>query len=389
MMRLVAALVLALGASQAAAQAQGPAATPGTYTQDQLWRRSDQRVTFAPAGISFGLRAGPAAFESASEASRPGQGLDNAIQYRSADNEVFATVYVYLPPLAHAGLSAFATDQGLNQISPGTLRTTATRVVDAGGSAGAAIRIDYRGYRGNLASSAAFIKAGRWIVKVRVSGPDRRRAEVESAMAALLDEMRFEGAVRARPAAPLDMRDCPAPPPGQARALPDNEASFADALLASFDAGGEEPGPPRPGGPRLLARFGPSWCRSTLAMIGEARVPILRAVGAAPSGARGESVIEARSVAVAIISDSGTLLEVVQSAEDRFSLLYHRIGTTLVLGAYASTPSDEQIAAVLSGADREAGRARASIAFAAEGGSSITLHELPGLSDKPAPGPTT
>ncbi len=48
---------------------------------------------------------------------------------------------------------------------------------------------------------------GFWIIKLRVSGPEARRAEVEAVMSALLADLRFEG-VGPRAAEPLDVSDC-------------------------------------------------------------------------------------------------------------------------------------------------------------------------------------
>jgi hypothetical protein len=381
------ALVLALGAGPALAQPQArpqAEAPPRTYTQDQLWSRTDQRIIFTPARISFSQRAGALSLRSMSEISHQGEGLDNALQYKSADERVFATVYVYYPPLSHAGLSAFATEQGLRLISEGRLEPVADRLVSAGGTADAAVRIDYRGYRGNMASSAAFLKAERWIVKIRVSGPEDRRGEVEAAMTALLNDIRFEGDISARPAQLLAIEACAAPPSEQARTLADDENVFGDTLIATFDGGGERARPSEPGGApfRLPARFGSSWCLSTRARIGDQNVPILRATGPGPA-ASGGSGLTAQSVAVAVISDSGTLLEVVKTDEHRFTLLYHRIGETMVLAAFASPPTDEQIAAVLSGSDRDGGRIRGRVTFPAVGGANIILNSLPGLSARP------
>lgn len=377
------ALLLALGAGQAVAQAQNrpPAEAPPpprTYTQDQLWSRTDQRITFTPARISFARRAGGLSFESASEISHPGEGLDNGLQYKSADERVWATIYVYYPPLSDAGLSAFATERGLRLISEGRLEPIATRLVGAGGTANAAVRSDYRRYRGDNASSAAFIKVGRWIVKIRVSGPEERRGEVEAAMTALLADIRFEGEYGARPANIIDAAACAATPTAQARPLADDANVLMDALLAAMDAGGE-PQRARAGGAPTLApaRFGSSWCLSTQARIGQQNVAILRATGPAPAD-------HAQSVAVAVISDSGTLLEVVRGEENRFAMLYHRIGESLVLAAFDRPPTDEQIAAVLSGSDRDGGRVRARVTFPAAGGATVTLNGLPGVPGRPA-----
>jgi hypothetical protein len=380
----LAALALAAGASQAAAlappqqQPQRPA--PRSYTQDQLWSRSDGRIAFTPAGISLALRAGPVSFQETGEVGTPGRGLDNTVQYRSGDGEVFASLYFYLPPLAHAGLTAYTTEQGLEILSGGSLQRAAAGTVAIGGVADGAVRIDYRGYRQELASSAAFVKVGRWMVKLRVSGPENRRADVEAAMTALIASFRFEGRDRPRAAVLLDVAGCAAAPAAPARALPDNQDTFADSLLAVFDPAGEMAQPSGASNSPLPPRFGNAWCLSTRARAGSQTIPILRATGPAPSGS---GHVNARTVAVAIISDSGRLVEVVQSGENRFTLLHHQIGETIVLGAYAAPPTDEQIMALLTGADREAARIRARVGLGIDGNTALELRSIPGLTDRP------
>ena len=380
---LVAAVALVLATTQAGAQAQQQPPPPRTYTQEQLWNRVGDRIAFTPAGISLTQRARVVSYQETGEVSNPGRGLDNVIQFRSADGQVLATGYIYYVPLAHAGLSAFATEQGLELISENSLRRVRAGTVPAGAVADGAVRIDYRGFRGTMASSAAFIKAGRWMIKLRVSGPGERQSDVEAAMTALLASLRFDGEARPRTATLLDLDGCDSSPGSTARMLPDSQDTLADALFAAFDPTGETPVNSRPGtgeaGP-LLARFGSGWCISSRARIGNQTVPILRATAPAPT-ANGR--VNAQTVAVAIISDAGTLIEVVRADAGRFTILHHRIGQTIVLGAYGDDPTDEQIANILSGADRAGGQARARVGLRIDGGTEVELRSVPGLTNQP------
>ena len=159
-----------------------------------MWHRDGDRITFTTARFSFPAAAGVVALQGAYEFSRPGEGLDSGLQFESTDREIFASVYVYAPSLAHTGVTAFATDYVIRVQSGSDLRLLNMRVVAAGGRDGVAIRADYSGFRqGHGASSASFLKAGLWIIKVRVSGPEPRRSEVEATMAALLANLRFRG----------------------------------------------------------------------------------------------------------------------------------------------------------------------------------------------------
>ena len=364
MLRLLLAFALALAAP--AALAQAPEAAPG------LWTQSNGRITFAAARISLPLAAGPVQFRRTAEFSHQGEGLDNALQYWSPDQQVFATVYVYYPGLAHAGLSAFATDAAIRSQSGRDLRALGTRLVAAGGREGMAIRADYAGYRDGMASSAAFIKAGHWIVKLRVSGPEARRAEVETAMAALLDGMRFEGEVVPRPPAPLEVADCPAPSNVRAERRRGNDRdALPELLVGTLDGAGNEARHEPDGRIEVLPpRFGSHWCLSTRARIGDSVVPILRADPRRPAA----TAIDGRSVVAAILSDAGTMIEVVEALTPRrFVMLYHQIGAVSLLGAYDAPPSDEQIADILSGADREGQRIRANVRLRANGNTEMEV----------------
>src|SRR6185503_18632811 len=98
----------------------------------------------------------------------------------------------------------------------------------------------------------------RWILKLRVSGPEARRAEVEEAMAALLAGLRFEGDVQPRPGAPLQIGDCTAPAAQSAHLIADDPVrDAATAIMGTFDGAGEEARDGTHGGTTILpARVG-------------------------------------------------------------------------------------------------------------------------------------
>jgi len=372
MIRLLFACALALAAPAAFAQAPQAAS--------EFWTQSNGRIIFETARISLPVEAGPVRLRGASEFSHQGQGIDSGLQYRTPDDQVFGTVYVYYPGLSHSGLTALATDHVIRTHGGSRLRALGSRTVAAAGRDNIALRHDYAGYRGNLASSAAFLKAGRWIIKIRVSGPDARRAEVEAAMAALLDGLRFEGPIQPRAAAPFEVGECTEPADRAARPLQVDEALVgARAMLGLIDGAGEEAQDER--GNRLdpmLARVGARWCRSSIARIGAASHPILRAL---PGG---EDGLGGRTVLLVPVTDSGTTLEMVESRDPHhFTILHHQVGRTVVLGTYDGVLSDEQVAAILSGSDREGGRIRATVRYLPNGDTNTELQ----LTPEPRPAP--
>lgn len=369
MLRLFVIFGLAIS-SPATAIAQAQAPSPPSNT----WARADDRITFTAAGVSFPERAGVTELRQTSEASRQGQGVDNVLQFESPDRQIFATVYVYYPGLPHAGLTAFMTDRAIH-LQSRNLRELGLRVTGAGGHQNVAIRGDYAGFRDGLSSSAAFIKLGRWIVKLRVSGPDSRQREVDSAMTALLDGIRFEGRLQPRAATPFQVSECENAAPTAARTLATEAAHvMEDSIIAVMDAAGDEARDPE--GNRLdplPARLGTRWCRSAQLNIGDSSYAVLRTLPADHGGGVG-----GRSVLVVPISDSGMTLELVEThTPGRFTLFLHEIGRTTVFGSYDGTLSDEQVAGVLSGSDPDARRIRASVDHLPNGNSSINLREAP------------
>jgi len=341
-------------------------------------------MTFTAARISFPRRVGAVSLNRSIAFGQRNAGLDNGLIYASDDRALIATAYVYLPGLAHDGLAALVSEHFMRIQSGAGFRLLGRRVTAAAGREGVAIRADYAGFRNsNEASSSAFLKAGRWIVKLRVSGPESRRADVERTLTALLAEIRFEGDIVPRPAEPIELVDCPpaAAAPAATLIAPNAVDAMEDAIMAvavgmhdnerSDDAQGRS-------GSWSLAR---RWCVSSSRQIGPYALPTLRVLPSAP----GED--SRRSVALAILNDSGGVLEVVERRfrnRSRYLLLYHRTGLTLVLGAYDAPPSDAQINAVLDDTDPAGGRPRATISYQASGDSGITLHVLP---DAPAAAP--
>lgn len=362
---------LALAAQPAPAPPQ-PAQQELPEAPAGLWRQAEDHFTFTTANFDVPRTPGVVRFTRSYEFSHRGEGLDTAIRYESPDGQVFATVYAYFPGLPDAGFVAFTTDWILHRQSA-TVEPLGQQSVAAGGRDGVAIRADYRNYRGNLASSAAFLKLDRWIVKVRVSGPEARRAEVEATMAALLAGLRFNGPLQPRLAVPFEFVDCRDAPPAPAHPLPESqEQVLGDGLTAVMDAAGEET-IDRAGHhlDPLPSRIGRLWCRPVTFRIGEESRSILRI---APAASSGEPGLGGRTVLLAPVNDSGTAFEQVDNGHHHFVLLYHRVGQTAVLGTYDGPLSDSQLADIMSGADNEGGRFRASVQHLVNGGSNFQIN---------------
>jgi hypothetical protein len=359
-MLLLAALSLGLAAPAGAADA--PQAK-------EYWTVSDQRLSFGPAQLSAPRRAGAAEYFETTEFSHKGEGLDTAIKYRSADQKIFATLYVYYPSFAHSGVQAIATDQAIRgPRSPG-IRPLGTGVASAAGMPDVAVTADYDHYLGENHTKAAFIKAGRWMLKLRVTGPEARSAEVDSVMAALLDGLRFEGKTKPAPAMPLAAGECAAGDRPDAGPAPGGGEALTIAL--ADPAGDPAAGAKRGGGKGFTARIGRDWCR-TLIQVGEQKTAVLQATGKARPGPR--------SALLVLYSDSGGVLEVVHvPKEKKYLLLHHDIAEVKVLESYDALPSLAQIERLFSG--QAPTNIRARVRLKPDGPAEI---ELPGAPENEA-----
>jgi hypothetical protein len=315
---LLAALPIGL-VSPAAAQDPAPAAAAtAPAPAAAFWQVSDDRLSFGPAKLSVPRRAAGAEYYESSEFSRKGEGVDTAVKFRSADQKLFATLYVYYPSIAHSGVQAIATDQAIRSARSPNIRSVGMRGAAAAGKPGVALTADYDHYLGDNHTKAAFIKAGRWMLKLRVTGPEARSGEVAAVMKALLDGLRFEGEAQPYPAAPIAAGECKSTGRADAGAAPGGGDA---ATIAMADAAGEAPVKAAPGDPKPLpARIGRDWCRTQLPAQGQ-KVTVLQATGGNRSGGSpgGDSAL------LVLYSDGGGALEVVRLAKDKYLLLHHDI----------------------------------------------------------------
>lgn len=350
--------------------------SPAAAQQAEFWSQSGDRLRFEATGISLPRDPAVVRFKGTKEFSRKGEGLDTALQYQSPDGEVWATAYVYLSGVAHAGLASLATTEALKLHSENPVTVRRTSVVPAGGAQSVAIRIDFDNYRGDNASSAAFIKADRWLIKLRVTGPEQRAGEVDAVMTALLEGLRFEGKVKPSTTALIAAEPCPAATLPDAMPIAESKDDpMANVIgLGLLDPAGERAeGNGGKDTDLLLSRIGTDWCRG-VAVVGETRVTFLRATGADEADDP-----RTKSVLLVLYSDAGGLLEVARRREGGFVLLNHGIATTEILGMLDKVPSDRQIVRYLSGAEDEILRRRATITLKRDGGTEtqVTIPEAP------------
>lgn len=363
---LLGALLLGLGAPAVAAEqsAAADAASSGAF-----WKASNERLTFEPAQLSAPRRAAGAEYFETKEFSHPGEGVDSAIKYRSSDQKIFATLYVYYPSFSHTGVQAIATDQAIRSPRSPNVRSLGAGTASAAGLRGVAVTADYDHYLGDNHTKAAFIKAGRWMLKLRVTGPESRSAEVAAVMTALLDGLRFEGKVKPSPAAPISAGACASTDrPEAAVAAGGGDA----ATIAMSDAAGEPVVKRARGGPKSVpGRIGRDWCRTSL-QVGDQQMAVLQATGKNRPGLDGDSAL------LVLYSDGGGVLEVVRlSKGSKYLLLHHDIAEVKVLESYDRLPGLAQIGRLFSDTNPVSIRAR--VKLKTDGSAAV---ELPGSHTK-------
>jgi hypothetical protein len=202
-------------------------------------------------------------------------------------------------------------------------------------------------------------------------------------MSALLHGVQFGRANPVLKASALTLADCAGEGSREdARLLPDPKPAdlAAHAFLAVLDGGGNIASNERRERADLPSRIPAQLCVSSSPQIAGRTVPILR-------GAAGEPLsVDGRTRLLAVIGDAGTTLEVVQAENlGRYQVLFHQVGSTMVLGGYDAVPSDRQIAELLENPKGEAARVRVPVTFSPDGQPQMHLPSLP----DGAPQPTT
>lgn len=313
-----------------------PALAQGADVQE-AWVASDGSLRARASGISLPQTIAGLSLSKSGEVTNGGKGIDNYAQYLSEDGAVQATLYVYLPSYADASIAAYMTDRAVTDRFGPKTRRTAYEGVPLQGKGGRAIRAVYDDAAdGALTTAAAFAQTGRWLVKLRVTGPSERRKEVLAGLDGMLGSLHFDDAAAVRPVSPVRFADCPA---GD-----DRDAQLTASLpVAAADV-------------RAVREVAGSFCVRGQVQTSEGSYDVL-----AQQGASGGSVIVP-------IDDAGTVLAFDPAADGKgYQLSIHSVGETKLYGVYDRVPSSRQIAKILDGKDPQTAQARTTAAYAANG----------------------
>ncbi|CCW19361.1 hypothetical protein EBBID32_37270 [Sphingobium indicum BiD32] len=305
----------------------------------EAWSPTDTAIRATTAGISLPQTIASLSLTKSGEASNGGRAVDNYAQYLSEDGAIQATLYVYLPTYADASLAAYMTDKAIMERFGSRTRRTAYASAPVAGKADSAIRAVYDDAAdGALTTAAGFVHAGRWIVKIRVTGPTERRTEVLAGLDGMLAGLTLDDPASLHATGPARFDSCPA-------------ADIRDARLTKDDT---TPAPPQD--VRIPREGKDALCIRGTVTTAEGRYDMLQQAG------RSDGAI------IVPVDDSGTVLAFDPAAQGKgYKLSIHMVGQTDLYGVYDRVPSPRQIAAILDGKDPQTAKAEATAAYAANG----------------------
>lgn len=343
-MRLVLLPLLLSMALPAIAHADSSAGDP------EAWQLIDKGVRAVAAGVTIPQEAGGLSLVKSGEVAGDTPGLDNYAQLASSDGVVQATIFVFMPSYADAAISAYMTDKAVLELFGPTTRRTSFGLAAAGGHKDAAIRSVYEGAAdGELVTEAAFVHAGKWMVKLRVTGPTDRVREVRAGMDSLLANLRFDGAAAPFTAVARPVAACPTSDGPSAQLM---KTAVNDAGMASATSDGRAF--PRDGQDGLCVRGSVS--------VGDDHYDILQAAG------RGDGA----GPVIIPMDDAGKVMRFDPlPGSAAYRLTVHEVGRTDVYNVYDRLPTTRQIAAIIDGSDDKGATRLFSAAHAPNG--SVTV----------------
>lgn len=262
-------------------------------------------------------------------------GVDLVAQYASADEQIFGTIFIYKPTLPHSGLTFLATDEAIR-------RRLDAKIIDdqpiaIGGVATAGRRVIYSSSDVRLGSSGLIIvRASGWMLKLRVSGPADRGAEIAANLDALAAGLRFGKGSEPLPTHMIHSEPCKSSLPAANAALvkPHGTVAIAQTLMAVpafVDENGRAVADFTVRVPDRLCLAESTW---------DGKIPLLtfRTVKSASDGMFEPKIFQ-------LYGDAGQMIEVTRSTNGTGELyaLRHGIGRLIIYGGFATEPSVDQL----------------------------------------------
>ncbi|HSI18740.1 MAG TPA: hypothetical protein VK980_13285, partial [Sphingomonas sp.] len=222
-----------------------------------------------------------------------------------------------------------------------------------------------------LESAMGYVRAGAWMIGLRVTGPTARRGEVEAGLDALLAGLRFDGKDKPMSVSPLKLAPpCPASDDKPAKALSDKTAG-ANALLGGLLGGAIMIKDENSGTTNALARplafpanGAQALCVRAQVHVGDRVIDMLQ-----PADTAGGAL------ALIVLDDAGGTMAIEPAIlGEGFVVKRYAIGHIETLGSYDRMPTAAQIGAILDGRDRKGAMVRSNTLFTPGGKSTIEIN---------------
>ena len=309
------------------------------------WVSNAGMATAKSSDISIPLTAGTLTNYALKDAK--GDGADMAAQYETPDGKILGTIFIYAPTRPDAGLTFLATDESIRRRFGSTVQKIEDSLVPLAGVANAGRRVVYTGNAdsklrgdpdGRIYGTAAFVRAGPWMIKVRVSGPISRSTEIGQDLDALLAGLKLGKLARPLPQSPIVTTDC-APTPDRPTIKITHPAS-ADALGLGIaldpvvqDEEGAVANP-------LTAEI-KAVCREGIEVRDNIALQTFRVTS--PSSGRFQPS------RVMLYGDAGIMLLAFEDLKfpGQYYVSRHAIGRTFIFGRLSALPSEAELKALL------------------------------------------
>lgn len=335
------------------------------------WKLEGDHTTLIPAKIALPARAGTLSLSRTGESSQNGKGVDDVAEYESEDRQIFGTAFIFFASYADAALATLGTDRAIRQLYGPAVMVDRENLTAVDGVADAVIRRVYeKGEREPgkpLTSVAGYIRAGRWVMVLRVTGPAARRAEVEASFDALLAGLHFNGKDKPLVATlPKISAPCPASDQRPARSMGKSKDSGANALIASLMGGAVTPGDEKTGEapPLAFPRNGAAaLCVRGSVKAGDQMLDLLQP--ASPD--------DGTTLLVQLDDAGGVLTVEPLLLGGGYQVKHYGIGMVQVLGSFRTLPTAAQLSAILDGSDRAGSAIQSTTIFKPDGNSNIQI----------------
>lgn len=341
-------IMLATAPSVASAAPEPPTA---------MWTATDGGMAARTSGIVIPTKAGTLTNSGTRDMGNAGQDL--IAQYLSADGKILGTIFLYAPSRPDPSLTFLATNETiLRRLGPDAKRVD-DQLVTVAGVANAGRRLVYSGSAdaklsgdpdGRLSSTATLLRAGDWVMKIRVSGPMSRADEIARNLDALTAGIRFPQDVAPLTQRSIALTECPSsmgrpssmerpsikivhPPTSEIRAL---------ALALNTEADGSDGTIDRAETSTITAA-----CREQVKMVNDIALQSYRVTGTAGGPYQPRQFL--------LYGDAGIMIVAFEDMAHpgHYYVARHSIGRTLILGRTSGLPSMAELESVLFSPDKQ------------------------------------